>query len=93
MSLAETRRAQYSSAILGDAQDNAKVFLYAYQARMQAETGYRGKHAQEYHNWRTGWLVACLDQLPPWGYGNQLATPVVEAKRYLESRRHVHSFI
>lgn len=86
------RLLQYSSCLYGDMQENAKAFLFAYQERMPAHVGYRGGNAQSYHNWRTGWLVACLAHLPDYGYkGEHLATPVIEAKRYIESRRHGQS--
>lgn len=76
------RRAQYAGCLYGDPAENAKSFLYAYMERMPHHTGYRGAHAQQYHLWRTGWLIICLDQFTPWGYKSE---PEVKARQQVGS--------
>lgn len=76
------RRGEYKGCSPQNVIVNANVFLHAYQARMPAQTGYRGWHAQEYHLWRTGWLIACLDQLGDAPYHHQSGAER-EARKYL----------
>lgn len=60
------RREYQRGSKRGDIPHNAALFLYAYTCRMPGKTGYRGSHAQKYHNWRTGWLFEITKHLPDW---------------------------
>lgn len=62
--------AMYDGCVHGDTAVNAEVFLKAYMQRMDSRNfGFRGPgDVQAYHEWRSSWMIACLDVMPPWDY-------------------------
>lgn len=85
----------YRSCLYGDTAENAKTFLHVYQMRMKDvvdNNQWSGYEAQEFHAWRTEWMIACLDRLPHWGHDG--TTPMSEPERRARidiatTRRHL----